>query len=349
VRRGAILPLAALSLLTARRAGADGGGPAPVPAPVAVAVAAPAPSPSLEDYARTGDGTWYRVRFDPASHVWIGGGVTLLRGALGPVAAPEVDAGIAYRSVSVSGAGAERVTWQIDHSVLTGFVVPRAGAGGGMPPLDASVYAISMLRHDASPRIVLPTSPPVGIPFPLDVGFASEVGRVTISDRPASARGDGLPAVRVGVVRADMIFDPWRSGRPGRSLELGLGARYDIDAYAAAWGAPEPGTVASLLKVVHRVAPMTAGSLGLRFQTDDGLLSLRCRGEVVPHLTSEGGWKTMASGSAHVERTIVAVSDAPVAAVVEGGYRFVPATRDLDAVSDYRVSLGLAWSLPLTK
>ena len=91
-----------------------------------------------------------------------------------------------------------------------------------------------MLRHDASPRIVLPTSPPIGIPFPFDVGFASEAGRVTISDRPASTRGDGLPAVRVGALRAGMIFDPWRSGKPGRSLEPALGARYDIDAYATA-------------------------------------------------------------------------------------------------------------------
>jgi hypothetical protein len=336
VRRGAVLPLVvALSLLASGSAGADDAAPSP------------APAASIDDHATAADGTRYRVRFDPASHVWIGGGVTLLRGPFGPVAAPEVDAGVAYRTVSVSGAGAERVSWQIDQRVLAGYVVPRPGAGGGTPPLDASVYAISMLRHDASPRIVLPTSPPVGIPFPFDVGFASEVGRVTISDRPASARGDGLPAVRVGVVRADMIFDPWRSGRPGRSLELGIGARYDIDAYAAAWGAPSAGSVADLLHVVHRVAPMTAGSLGLRLQTDDGLLSLACHGEVVPHLTSEGGWKTMASGSAHVERTLVAVNDAPIAAVLEGGYRFVPSTRDLDAVSDYHVSLGLAWSLPL--
>jgi hypothetical protein len=333
VRRPLALALAALSLLAAGRAGADD--------------AAPAPGPASDAYATAEDGYRYRVRFDPGSHVWIGGGAALLRGALGPVAAPEVDEGLAYRSASASGEGPESVTLQIDHRVLAGYVVPRAGAGGGAPPLDVAVYAISMRRPDASPRIVLPTSPPVGIPFPFDVGFVSEVGRVTISDRPASTRGDGLPAVRVGVVRADLVFDPWRSGKPGRSLELGLGARYDIDAYATAWGAPSPGSVADLLKIVHRVAPLTAGSLGLRLQTDDGLLALACHGEVVPHLTSEGGWKTMASGSAHVERTLAAVNDAPVAAVVEGGYRFVPATRDLDAVSDYRVSLGLAWSLPL--
>ena len=55
----------------------------------------------------------------------------------------------------------------------------------------------------------------------------------------------------------------------------------------------------------------------------------------------------MGAATARVERTLFATNDAPVAAVVDGGYRFVPATRDLDAVSDYRVSLGLAWSLPL--
>ncbi len=336
MRRALAIAALALPLLAAGRAGADDTPPADPYAPLP------------RGYARGDDGHVYRIAFDPGSHVWIGSGAAILRGAEGAVAAPEIDAGIAYRSVSASGSGPDRVTWQVDHRVIAGLVVPRAGAGGGAPPIDAALYGVTMLRHDASPRIVLPTSPPVAIPFPFDVGFTSEVGRVTIDDRPASALGDGRPAVRVGVVRADVVFDPWRSGRPGNSLEIGLGSRYDIDAYAPAWGAPSGGPAAPQgVRVVHRVAPMTAGSLGLRVQTGDGLLSLACRGEVVPHFTSEGGWKTMASGFAHVERTLGAVNDMPVAAVVEGGYRYVAATRDLDPVSDYRVSLGLAFSLPL--
>ena len=50
------------------------------------------------------------------------------------------------------------------------------------------------------------------------------------------------------------------------------------------------------------------------------------------------------------KRTLVAVNDAPVAAVVEGAVTASSPRRakTLDAeLSDYRVSLGLAWSLPL--
>ncbi len=170
MRRAAFVPLAAAALsLLAGRARADGGGFFFIP---------------TEYRTAPDDGTRFRVTFDPGSRVWIGGGAAMLRVPAGPVAAPEVDAGIAYRSVTESGEGPECVAWQIDQRVLAGYVVPRAGVGGGAPPMDAALYAVSALRHDASPRIVLPTSPPRSIPFPFDVGFVSEVGRVTIADRP---------------------------------------------------------------------------------------------------------------------------------------------------------------------
>ena len=49
--------------------------------------------------------------------------------------------------------------------------ITKAAEVYGIPPIDGSLYAVTMLRHDASPSIVLPTSPPVGIPFPFDIGF----------------------------------------------------------------------------------------------------------------------------------------------------------------------------------
>ncbi len=74
-------------------------------------------------------------------------------------------------------------------------------------------------------------------------------------------------------MHAAMILDPWRSGVLGRSFEIGVGARYDIDTY----GAPSLRTP----KVLHRVAPMTATSLRFRTQSEDGLWLADCRGEVV--------------------------------------------------------------------
>jgi hypothetical protein len=255
------------------------------------------------------------------------------RGPTGaPIPAFEADFGLGYRNRSAQGEGRERVTWTVDHKVLAGWVqpVPRPD---GMPALDAALYGVSMLRHDASPSIVLPTSPPVGIPFPFDIGLDAEVGRVTTLDYPS------LRAVRVGVARGAVILDPWRSGVPGRSFQIGLGARYDLDA--------APGAPMGSPAIIHRVAPMTAGSLRFRYQTGDGITVVDCRGDVVPHYSSEGAWRVLALSSVHVERALVALADQPVAAVLEGGYRYDPKRPDAEAVSDFRVSLGLTMNLSL--
>jgi hypothetical protein len=200
-----------------------------------------------------------------------------------------------------------------------------------VPPLDASLYAVSMLRHDASPSIVLPTSPPVGIPFPFDVGFDAEVGRITSLAYPSHHE------VRVGVAHASVILDPWRSGAPGRSFAIGLGARYDL----------ETGTSGPKVPILHRVAPMTAASLRFRIQTSDGLTVLDARGEAVPHYTSEGSWRFLALSSLHLERALIAIADQPIAAVLDGSYRYDPPRSDAAGVSDFRVTLGLSVNLML--
>ena len=288
----------------------------------------------------------FRVGFDPASRLALGIAGAVERGHAGaPAAAPELTAGLSLRTVSASGAGRERVSWQIDHRVLTGWAQPLARAGG-VPAFDGALYGVDLLRHDASPSLVVPTSPPVGIPFPFDVGIATEVGRVTSPAFAPAARGAVMgmgaapvPALHVGVVRAALLLDPWRSGVPGRSFEIGLGARYDLDVE----GLP---TLASR-RVIHRVAPMTAGSLRLRVQSLDGLWLCDLRGEVVPHWTSEGAWAFMALSSARLERVLLAVNDQPITTVLDGGYRRYPATLHAEGFSDFHVSLGLSLNLEL--
>jgi hypothetical protein len=193
------------------------------------------------------------------------------------------------------------------------------------------MYAVSMLRHDASPSIVLPTSPPVGIPFPFDVGFDAGVGRITTLAYPS------LREVRVGVAHGAVVLDPWRSGAPGRSLAIGIGARYDL----------ETGTSGPMKPILHRVAPMTAGSLRFRVQTSDGLTVFDVRGDAVPHFTSERTWRFLALSSLHLERALIAIADQPIAAVLDGSYRYDPKRSDADAVSDFRVTLGLTVNLML--
>lgn len=347
-RRACLAPIALLAAAL---------GPLALPrAALADEVLAPAAG---DDHQRSPEGRRFRVRFDPASRVWIGARAALaadparLAGAAEPSAggsppagpALEIDAGLSYRSWIESGAGAARVVWQVDHRVLAGWVAPLARPLAGAPALDAAVYGASLLRHDESPRVVLPMAPPVSVPFPFDVGVEGEVGRVhipAVSPEGVGAEGP-VPVLRLGVLRASALLDPWRSGSPGRSVEIGVGVRYDLDAYAEA-GQPRP---LGQPRVVHRIAPMTAGSLRVRVQGEDGLTVLDCRGDVVPHWSSEGRWQVMVQSDAHLERTLVAINDQPVAAVLEGGYRLSPPALDAAALHDLRVSLGLTFALQL--
>ncbi len=302
--------------------GATRAEPARAQLPPAAAEATPT------EWSVSPEGHRFRVGFDPGSRVWLGIAGAVERGAYPLAGAFEVDAGFGYRSRVTQGKGEELVAWQVDHRALAGWVqpIPRAD---GRPALDATLYGIYMLRHDASPSVVLPTSPPVALPFPFDIGFESETGRVTTLAYAAPAT-----ALRVGVLRGSLFVDPWRSGVPGRSLEIGVGARYDIDMVSPRGvGAPV---------LIHRIAPMTAGSLRFRYQDRRGIAVVDGRADVIPHFTSEGGWRVMALASMHVERTLIAVDDQPFAAVLEGSYRYDPASAETAAANDLRVSAGFA-------
>ena len=320
--------LLAASLLASTKASAEPVPPEP-------------PEPSEATYETSPAGHRFRVGFDPASRVALGLAGALERGpGGGPAGAPEILAGIRYRTVSASGLGRDRVSWQIDHRVADGWVQPF-GRPTGLPTFDAALYGGSFLRHDASPSIVLPASPPVGIPFPFDVGLDTEVGRVTSPAfaPPARAGQGAIPALHVGVARAAVVLDPWRSGVTGRSLEIGVGTRYDLDLE----GTPK----LTAPRVIHRVAPMTAGSLRFRLQSLDGLSIVDLRGEAIPHWTSEGAWAFMATSTVRLERVLLAIDDQPIAAVLGGDYRRYPSTRNAGGFSDFRVSLGLSLDLEL--
>jgi len=297
-----------------------------------------------EGYQVSPEGHAFRVRFDPESRIRLGFGDALgLGGARdGAIAqAPEMTAGIAYRQMESKGVGKDRIVWQIDHRFVSGWIHPFRRASQPLRAFDATLYSVTALRHDELPSIVLPSSPPMSVAFPFDVGFETQLGQVSVPERLPVSRVDGarLPLVRVGVSHAAMILDPWRSGVVGRSFEIILGARYDIDVYG--------GPTLQTPKVLHRVAPMTATALRFRTRSDDGLWLLDTRGEVVPHWTSESIWKVAAAGSARVERIVAALNDEPIAAVLEGGYRLSPGTRDVGLTHEVRVSLGLSFNLAL--
>jgi hypothetical protein len=298
------------------------------------------PDPSSEDHRIAASGRRFRVRFDPVSRVWVGLGPALSRDHQDKLAlTPELNLGVSYRSLFKSGIGKERIIWQVDHRIANGWVQPFRRDATGVPAFDATVYRASLLRHDQSPAVVLPFSPPLSVPFPFDIGFETEIGRVLVPSFSALAADSHspLPMLRIGVIQAAFLVDPWRTGRTGQSVEIGVGARYDLEAYGTS----------SLAKaqILHRVAPMTAASLRFRYQSDDGISLVDGRAELVPHWTSENEWKVMVLSSLRYERTLIAINDQPIAAVVESGYRLQPASSLAELSHDVRVSMGVSFAL----
>lgn len=300
----------------------------------------------------------FRVSFDPSSRIRLGAGFPLVGDAHTQAKSTEISLGIGYRSYWVWGVGDSRVSWQLDHKILNGWVRPGArdwlGARSSSldphdradprnePPFSASLYAVSGLRHDSSPRAVLPTSPPRSLPFPFDVGFDAEVGRFSSPITPPTSRVDGsqLRMLRAAVMRGSLFLDPWRSGRPGRSLEFGVGPRYDLDLVAVR-GSRESWSA------VHRVAPFTATSIRLRWQDDDGLWALDVRGDAVPHWTTDRRWATMLLSSAHLERTMIAIDDQPIALALDVTAQHHPKSELANASSEIRGLVGLVFGLNL--
>jgi hypothetical protein len=287
-------------------------------------------------------GRRYRVRFDPASRVTFGAGLGVKHDGEGSaLAAFEAGFSFSYRKVYRFGAGADRITWQIDHQLTSGLVRPFVRHAGDVPSMDATLYRATLLRHSESPSIVLPVSPPLTIGFPFDVGLDAELGRVIVPVMPVVLPGAVSPEpwVHLGVVRLSFTLDPWRSGQVGRSLALGVGVRYDVDVY--------PAPTLETPRFVHRVAPLTSGSVRFRYQTDDGLLMLDAYGEAAPHWTSENRWDLLANGAVRLDRTLIALNDLPIGAYAEVGYRYLPEGAGAPALHDVRGTLGIAASLSL--
>jgi hypothetical protein len=302
------------------------------------------------DFSVSKEGHRFRVQFDPESRIRLGAAGALARTTeSGLGSSIELHSSISVRRRRAWGEGPIRVEWQFDHRFLTGWVAPTVRPFGDMPALDATFYSVSAHRHDLAPKIVLPSSPPASIPFPFDVGFDSEFGRVTVTRASPVGALDRKPVafMRVGVARATAFVDPLRSNNPGRSIEIGIGVRYDIDLYGAQTGSGASDSIAQP-RIVHRIAPGTAGSLRLRFETLDGLWVWDAHGEVIPHWSSERRWAVGALAQSHVERTLIAINDEPIAAFFDAGWRLVPATFEMATLHDIRVVLGVSLGLDLT-
>jgi hypothetical protein len=294
--------------------------------------------------ARAGDlavderGRSLRVAFDPASVVRLGvlGGAEhegAFAGAL------ELELGVGYRTVEssggTSGEGAEQVAWTFEHRFGWTRLQPLRTAAAGAPALDATAYAGAFMRHSAEPSLTLPSSPPRRVFFPFDVGVECELGRLQL--RPLDGERERL---EVEVARAGVVLDPWRAGRPGNDLRLGLGVRYDVE-LAGRPGLSDP-------EARHRLAPFTAAWARFRWQDEPGLTALEVLVDAFPHWSPGRGWDAGAEAHARVERVLVALDDQPLALVAETSWAHRPdGPAGREASEDVRLLLGLALSFQL--
>ncbi len=193
------------------------------------------------------------------------------------------------------------ISWRMEHGLVEGSY--DALGEGGQGQARGALYRGRFLRHSRDGHIMLPTSPPKKLFLPFDIGTEVTLGSFVATH--------GEPLVRVGVVRAALLFEVTRSGAFGRRLVFGTAARWDIVADTA----EDDASVAE-----HQVAPFSLGVLGLHLESKDGLTVLDLELEAGPRWSSTSDWNGTLIASAGVERVVVAVNDLPLSLYCQGGW-----------------------------
>jgi hypothetical protein len=266
-------------------------------------VLALAPLPALAAADRADPPVWitdaegrhFRVRFDPGERLFAGAGALAVAGSSRFELAAEV--GLSLRAPPPP-AEAE-VFWKRDHD-LAHLRLRRAGDGLG---LEGRLYQGVFFRHSREGSLTIPTTPPLRLTLPFDVGVRVELGRLA-GTLPLSSTGSALEA---GVVRGEALADFLRSEHPGRWLAVGAVGHYDVRLEREAEGP---------LHRDHRVMPLTAGCLWLHGESARGLVAGGVHAEWGRAWSSQRGWGQALRVEGELEVTPVAVNDLPVSLVL---------------------------------
>ncbi|MBN1948031.1 MAG: hypothetical protein JW797_20350 [Bradymonadales bacterium] len=273
-----------------------------------------------------------RVIFDPASRIHVGVGYGVISGGQDLEDEWEVSYGIGYRSLVYLKGGESDLSWQLDHRIMTGWF-GGSGSISGSPALVTTAYRGTYLHHLIDGHLVFPGTPPMRLYFPFDVGADVEVGRLQILHdfgQPASASPNAL---RLGVLRASLLLDPWRSARPGNSLELGVGLSYDLDIGQTRQSED--------YRVIHHVAPMTLGSVRFRTQDASGLTVLELDADAEYAWSSEDRWDWRFSAQADLQRTILSINDQPLVATARLSAEYGPLPLETEPMLQISAVLGI--------
>jgi hypothetical protein len=255
------------------------------------AQAQPAPSAWVVD----GQGRRFRVRFQPEHRLYAGVGA----GREGGSVAPVLDLGLSLRAPPPR-ADAE-VFWKRDHD-LAHLALEPAAAG---LRVEGRLYRGVLLRHSREGSLTIPTTPPLRLALPFDVGVRIELGKVA---------GSWLytPGARLEteLIRGEAMADLLRSEHPGRWLAVGAVGYYGVNFRRDPAG--------PLLRD-HRVQPLTALALSAHGESERGLVTGLARAEWGRVWSSQRGWGQELRVEGALEVTPVAINDVPVSLVVSGG------------------------------
>jgi hypothetical protein len=233
------------------------------------------------------DGKRFSVCFDPWKGLELGGGAVFSTdGWTGSFVA-----GARFRG-SRESRSKEESTWFDLHRV---GVFELRGVQG-QPAMHATLWNGYFRRHVAEGVLLVPTTPPVRIPFPLDIALAADV--LTWERRVAEGNDWALEPLRLAV-----LLDPLRASTSRFHLGVGALAGYRLRQVSGA--------------LVHDLTPLTAATLFVDVESEDGLWVLRA--------TATAGWTFSpgamggtfrARGEVDGARVLLALNDQPVSVFV---------------------------------
>ena len=276
--------------------------------------------PKQTRYERRPDGERFRVGFDQGSRWLIGGGAVLETAGPAPLGFGRAETALGYRHLL--DYPLEDVAWKMYHLGL------HVTADLGIMPdsfqdlaFSGTLYRGRFHRWTRHGYIMLPSSPPRRLPFPLNIGVETLLAR--FETRPAQPETFGV----LDVLAADIVFDFWRSRRLGSWAQVGLGTSYRMDF-----------PVAGALQ--HVVAPFSRATLAAHHEWEDGRQTADMKSEVAYVWTSQPQWRVIARASAEYEVIFLAINDQALSAYTEIAWRY-DQTHDVRATAGLRLGISL--------
>lgn len=305
------------------------------------------PASATARWVRDELGRPFRVGFDPGSRWLLGWGYAprWTPGTL-TVDAAVIETGVLYRHLAEEPAG--EGAWKLYHEVL----LSRVQVLPAPSTLSTTLYTGRFLHWTRDGQLVLPTSPPHSVPFPLNIGFELAVGQVEYADR---LHGFGA---EIGVARAEILLDLWRQRELGSYAEIGLGPAYELwlqqgGSWDEAWGddpaADLPGEgETEAIESEHVVAPFTRLSFALHHESADGHHAVDARVAGGYALTASGDSTARLRARASYELILLAINDLPLSAVTAIDYRYELLPRPAGPSHELGATAAIRLAVPVT-